>query len=487
MGDPVLVELDDDAGPPAPQDRPGPARRRWGLALTVALVLALVVAQLVADVRERARLAALDDVPGVLDPLPGPPDVAWRLHGDATGTVQVVGSQLLESRIAPDGSMSLAARDVATGAEHWTAPLLEAPDAALPATVARYGLQCATGPGLPGRVACLVHDATAARTPDGGPAAAATASSAPATSARLEVVDVESGDVVAEYPAGADATGAGAAVAAAVGVTDDALVLAAPLDDGTSVRALDPTTGAQRWRVRADTGFGGGWLRWGAEARVLPVGDDAVGILGAGVVLLDTADGSALATAGTLATVTGTRQDGSALVVASEGYTRLVGHDGDVRLEGTAVQVTVDDGSVPDLALTTAGGLRAWDAVTGEERWRADVPAQEALVVGTVVHVHDGFRVTTLDGRTGEVLWEATAPDLLDEDAVVTGLATDGSRVLVVASSVATSRARLVALDAAAGTEAWQTDLARLGDVTSVEAVDGVLLGFGTQDVVVLR
>ncbi len=483
----MLVELDDDSAAPVPQDRTGPARRRWGLVLTVALVLALVVAQLVADVRERARLGALDDVPGVLDPLPVPPDVAWRLHDDATGTVQVVGSRLLEGRIAPDGAMSLAARDVTTGDVHWTTSLLDAPDAALPATVARYGLQCATGPGLPGRVACLVHDATAARTPAGGPAAAATASSAPATAARLEVVDVESGEVVAEYPAGADATGAGEAVAAAVGVTHDALVLAAPLDDGTSVRALDPTTGAQQWRVRADTGFGGGWLRWGAEARVLPVGDDAVGILGAGVVLLDTVDGSTVATAGSLATVTGTRQDGSALVVGSEGYTRLVGHDGDVRLEGTPVQVAVDDGSVPGLALTTSGGLRAWDAVTGEERWWADVPAQEALVVGTCVHVHDGFRVTTLDGRTGEVLWEATAPDLLGEDAVVTGLATDGSRLLVVASSVPASHARLVALDAAGGTEAWRTHLARLGDDSAVVAVDGVLLGFTGDDVVLLR
>src|SRR5699024_10831719 len=146
--------------------------------------------------------------------------------------------------------------------------------------------------GLPGRVACLVHDATAARTPDGGAVGAVT--STPATSARVQVVDTASGEVVAEHAAGGDDPGAGGPVAAALGVTSDALVLASPLDDGTSVRALDAATGTERWRARADTGFGGGWLRWGAEVRVVPVGDDAVGVLGAGTVLLDAADGSTL-------------------------------------------------------------------------------------------------------------------------------------------------------------------------------------------------
>ncbi|MBD7918695.1 PQQ-binding-like beta-propeller repeat protein [Cellulomonas sp. Sa3CUA2] len=478
MGDPVLVELDDDPGAPAPDVPAGPARRRWGALVLLAVVAALVLAQLVADAREGARLAALTEVTGVLDPVPDPPHVAWRLDDDATRDVQVVGSRLLEGRIAPDGAMSVAARDLATGAVQWTAPLLAAPDAPLPDGTVRYGLQCTAGPALPGRVVCLVHDATVAGTPEGP---SMTSTGAAAVAARVEVVDIASGEVVGDYPA-AD----GGTVAAAVGVTDGALVLAAPLDDGTSVWALDPATGAPRWRVHAETGFGGGWLRWGAEVRVVPVGDTAVGVLGAGVVLLDGTDGSTLATAGTLATVTGARQDGTALVVGSEGYTRLVGPAGEVRLEGAPVPVDVDDGSVPGLALTMSGGLRAWDARTGEPRWQAEVAGQTALVVGGCLHVYDALHVTTLDARTGEVLWTTTAPELLGGDAAVTGLATDGSHLLV-AGTTPTTGARLVAVDPADASVQWRTDRTGLGDVMRVDAADGVLLGTDPQDTVVLR
>ena len=342
-------------------------------------------------------------------------------------------------------------------------------------------MQCAHGPGLPGRVVCLAHDATALRTPVGSSGRSATATSTPATGAVLTVVDTATGAVVARHPARA-----GVAVAAAVGVVGDAAVLAAPLDVGTSVWAVDPGTGARRWQTRAATGVGGGWLRWGAESRVVPVGDDAVAVLGAGAVLLDAADGSVLTSAGTLATVLGARPDGTALVVGTEGFTRLLDGDGDVRLDGVPVPVTVDDGTVPHLALTSSGGLRAWDASTGEQTWRSAevVGVEQALVVGGRVHVHDGYRVTTLAGGTGEVLWEASAPELVGERTAVTALATDGARVLVVGRDRDGSSTTLVALDAADGTPAWRETLPDVADVT---VVDGLLLARTARGGVVLQ
>ncbi|ADG72980.1 hypothetical protein Cfla_0060 [Cellulomonas flavigena DSM 20109] len=466
----MLVELDDDPGTPAPQGRTGRARRRWPAALPLVVVLALVVAQLVADARERVRLAALADVPGVLAPLPEPPAVAWYLAGDATDDVLVDRDVLLEERVTDRGAMSLVAHAVATGDVRWSVPLADAPDAPEPG---RYGLQCVRGPG--DAVTCLVHDAT-----DGDPTNAARPPGHAATAASVAVV--EAGEVAARYPAGA-----GDEVAAAVGVVGDALVLAAPLDDGTAVWALDARTGDERWRVHAATGLGGGVLRWGATTRVVPVGDDAVGVLGAGTVLLDAADGATLASAGTLATVVGARQDGTALVVGSEGFTRLVGPAGEVRLDGVPVRVTVDDGSVPGLALTTGGGLRAWDARSGEQRWRTDAPAQGALLLGGLLHAHDGFRVATLDAGTGEVRWEATAPELFhDELALVTHLATDGRRLLVAGSSPTTARALLVALDPGDGLVTWRADLAALGAPSHVEVGGGALLGVGAQGNAVL-
>lgn len=322
----MLVELDDDPGPPAPQRRTDRARRRWPAALPAVVVLALVVAQLAADARERVRLAALADVPGVLAPLPDPPAVAWRLSADATGDVLVHGDLLLEERVTSRGAMSLVARDLTSGDVRWAVPLADEPDPPVPG---RYGLRCVAGPGT--QVTCLVHDAT-----DG------------------------------------DATG-------------------------------------------------------------------------------------------------GARAPGRAAT------------------EGTVVVVAVDDGSVPGLALTTGGGLRAWDARTGEERWRVTAPTQGALVLGGLVHVHDGFRVATLAAGTGEVRWEVTAPELFHDDvAQVTGLATDGRRLLVAGVQRATGNARLVALDPADGVVVWRADLDGLGAPGDVAAVDGVLLGTGAQGTAVL-
>ncbi|MCC2333966.1 outer membrane protein assembly factor BamB family protein [Cellulomonas wangsupingiae] len=480
MGDPVLVVLDDDADAPTPQDPAPSVRRRWWIAVLVAVALVLVAAQVVADARERARVTAVGRLPGVLAPQPDPPRVAWQVDDDTVDVV-VVGRDLVEERIAADGAMTLTARDVATGAERWTVPVLGAPTVPLAEDTTRYGLQCADGPGLPGRLVCLAHDATSVSTPDGQGAGASTTRSAPATSATVVVVDLGDGEVRERH--GADE---GGAVAAALEVVGDQVVLAAPLDDGTTAWALDPATGAERWRVHAETGFGGGWLRWGAEVRVVPVGDEAVAVLGAGAVLLDASDGTATGSAGTLATVLGARPDGSALVVASEGYTRLMGPERDVRLDGGPIPVTVDDGSVPDLALTLSGGLRAWDAATGEMRWRArDVTGtQEALVLGGRVHAHDGYRVSTLDARTGEILWEVTAPELFSPDAAVAGLATDGVLLLVDGLDAPASRAELVAVDPGAGTVRWEADLP---DVTSVGTIDGVLAARNPAGTVVLR
>lgn len=476
----MLVELDEEPDAPAPHDPAGPGRRWWWVALLVVVGLAMVAAQLVADLRERARVAALARVPGVLAPMPAPPRTAWHLHDD-TADLTVVGADLVEERIAADGAMVLTSRDRETGDERWTVPLLDAPAPALPATAARYGLQCHQGAGVPDRLMCLTHDATAVRRADGQAADYSTATSAPATSAQLVVVGAPDGRVVARYPAGSAGT-----VAAAAAVVGDGVVLAAPLDDGTTAWELDPVTGAERWRVHADTGFGGGWLRWGAEVRVVPVGDGTVAVLGAGVALLDADDGATVASAGTLATVLGAQADGSALVVGSEGYTRLVAPAGDVRLDGAPVDVSIDDGSAPGLTLTTSGGLQAWDASTGDLRWRSTtiVSVWEALVVAGRVHVHDGYQVTTFDARTGEVLWHVSAPDLFPEGTAVTRLATDGAQLLVAGADTAASQAALVALDPADGVPHWE---AELPGMTSVVSFEGVLLGRTPEDIVVLR
>ncbi|MBO0898550.1 PQQ-binding-like beta-propeller repeat protein [Cellulomonas sp. zg-ZUI222] len=480
MGRPLVVELDDEPDAPAPRPVREPRGRRWWVALLLVVALVLVVAQVVADARERDQNAALALVPGVLVPLAVAPQPAWRLDAD-TYDVTVVGAQLLEERLLPDGSMLLTSRDGTTGSPGWTASLLAAPDPPLPPAAARYGLDCTDGPALPRRVVCLMHDATAVRTRDGDAAGSSTATSEPATRAEIAVVDTATGTVTDRYPAGSGDT-----VAAALAVVGGTVVLAAPQPDGTSVWSLDATTGEERWRVHADTGSGGGWLRWGAEVRVVPVGDDAVAVLGGGAELLDAADGATLGSAGVLSTVQGTTPDGRALVVEVEGRTRLVGRDLDVDLDGNPVPVTFDDASAPALTLTTGGGLRAWDVTSGESRWHATaaVSTREAVVLTGRVHVHDGNEVTTLDARTGVVLWDASATELLGEDLRVTGVATDGVRLVVTGIDRLGSRAVVVAVDPADGAPVWRTEVP---DAAAVADIEGLLLLWTGDDVAVLR
>jgi len=184
--------------------------------------------------------------------------------------------------------------------------------------------------------------------------------------------------------------------------------------------------------------------------------------------------------------VQGVTPDGRALVVEVEGRTRLVGRDLDVDLDGNPVPVAFDDASVPALTLTTGGGLRAWDATSGESRWHAPVAVgtRAGVVLTGRVHVHDGNEVNTLDARTGVVLWDASATELLGEDLRITGVATDGVRLVVTGIDRLGSRAVVVAVDPADGAPAWRTEVP---DAAAVAAVEGLLLVWTGDAVSVLR
>ena len=81
----------------------------------------------------------------------------------------------------------------------------------------------------------------------------------------------------------------------------------------------------------------------------------------------------------------------------------------DVDVPGELLPLTVDDGSVPGLVLTSSGDVRGWDAATGESRWRSDVVASvNALLLDGRVYVSTRGGVAALDGRTGDLLWRAS-------------------------------------------------------------------------------
>ena len=147
----------------------------------------------------------------------------------------------------------------------------------------------------------------------------------------------------------------------------------------------------------------------------------------------------------------------------------------DVDLPGAVLVPTVDDGSVPDLVLTSGGSLRGWDAVAGSARWKSDVVASgNAVVLGGRVHVSTRSGVVALDGETGEVVWRGATT----EDHVPGSIATDG-RLLLVAERpvVGGAPSDLVAYAATDGRTVWRSGLPD-GLRTSIP-VGHLLLGWG--------
>lgn len=403
------------AGHAVGQGAARPRRRRPVLAGAVVVAAALVTAQVVSDARERAVLADLRALPGVLAPVPDALEERWRTDGGRLPLpVLGTGSALLGARSTPAGT-ELVAVDPATGADAWTRRLT-APPAGARDALGTPVPPCAATPAppdaLPDRVACLVSDAWQR---DAG----LLPKDVPATTSRLVVLRTTDGAVTADHVVDV-APGAPATSLALLG---DVAVLGHPVDAGLLVRGVDTVTGAELWRRDAATGAGAVQATDGAV--LVPGTDGAELVDAAGAVLRRVplpADSPAYAVP---------RHDGTPLaVVDARGPWWLVTRTRDLVLPGPPVAVTVDDERAAPLVLAgSEQRLHAVDATTGDERWSADAPGvHQALVLRGRVHAATDEGVTTYDARTGAVLWTHEHPAA----EVPAGLLlTDGADLLV--------------------------------------------------------
>jgi hypothetical protein len=151
----------------------------------------------------------------------------------------------------------------------------------------------------------------------------------------------------------------------------------------------------------------------------------------------------------------------------------LTGDPHDVTIHGGApVRVSVDDGSLPDLVLTSDTDLHAWDASTGKQRWDAAALGQVgwAVVLDGSVYVPTGAGVVAVDGTSGAVRW--TVPPSTDWQDV----RTDGRHLIVIGSgSSGVESVSAYALDD--GHEVWRTT--ELGGQTAVDVIGHRLYGVG--------
>ncbi len=476
-------------------------RATWSL---VAVGLAIVVATTgaVTAQQERARIAALAGLPGILRPLDGPVTELWRV-GPGTGTMFIngltgLGGRVLLTENSMQGKTDVVALDARTGEEAWRVQARPAHEPAADGTSGYgAGANCAFPRSEEAQpapvVACVVTDETTSVPVDGG------GQMIVGTRAHLLVIDATTGAVVSE----------------------------SPTDPTTSVALLGPDliTGqyAADGRVRVTrSGVRHGTLGWTFTSPD-PVSNDAAGqrnlwvwasegLIGVSAYGGTGGDGRPLGGASWLLlpdgavvrkqvagpgdgyTSLGVLRGGSMFVESTTtptGAFASVLTDADtgraVTVEATSTGARPDDGSLGGAILmqSTDGALLAYDLAKEQQRWTSAAAANGGgggggggggpmVLDGRVVRSRsDGSSavdITSIDGRTGETIWSTSVKSNQGGS-----LLTDG-RLVLVSRTEPTTRAGAVitAYDLADGRQRWEVPI---GEEQWLVEIDGRLFG----------
>jgi len=438
---------------------------RW---ITIGVVATLVAVPVVNASRERARLAALAQVPGVLQPLHPGLRVLYSVADQQDGTALEDGFLLAGSVV---GSISLlgenstlVALDAATGARRWSTPLgdRDAWNDAVPVCTAAGAVVACQVTGGPGHAGGSTVTATWALDPtDGHLVRGVTYGD------HVRAVVAGGVMVVAQQVAGPDraprsgpwtvtwrVTGQDPATGAALWTwTSPPLGVAAENDPADPFH--DPADyGSQLWHVSSPDGA--------TDQAALRIGDDTwlFGPDGAVRLHLTRTGGWSLEAARGGALVRRPMDHGAVLKAPTP---ELLLDDGTWRpIEGTPLATSVDDGSAPDLVFVTSGTggqttLTAVDRHTGAPRWQASLgptvvgPLFTLSAVVLEGRVYTGAQdLRSLDAATGASRW--TVP------GAGGALSTDG-KVLVVQTADAQGFPRGVQAYSLAGRPQWHSDV----------------------------
>ncbi|MFI2753144.1 PQQ-binding-like beta-propeller repeat protein [Cellulomonas sp. P22] len=456
----VLVEADDrdleGRGEPAlptpltgePGDvAPHPRRRWWPLLVAVALVLGLVATQAVLDARERAHLAEIRSLPGVLLPVDQSMHALWTddATGSLTGAVDLGGGSVAVGALDDSGAQVVRGVELRTGAVLWEVPVAQPEAAALAMGWSPYCEETST----PGLLACTAYGTFAADPDD------PSGQSAVPTERHLVVVDAHAHVVRAQHTL---------ALEAFTTVTDNGYLAAEYADGTVTVTSHDLVSGTEQWRFDApdepldDRYDNRAWVEVDGLSRLLVTGPRSTWVLSSDGTLLDTQ--GTLAGSGAYSRAGHARGDSGELYYLSDVNRTVVlradGTPGEA-FDDTTINLTVDDGSAPDLFFTAGyadGGMvvRAREISDGSIRWEAPMvgAGSGGVLVDGALHVTSLRTATAIDAATGEVRWSHE----LEGTATDGGIVTDGRVVLVVESTY--ERQSLVALSLADGTRQWQ-------------------------------
>ncbi|WP_258725018.1 PQQ-like beta-propeller repeat protein [Cellulomonas sp. NS3] len=466
--------------------RPSWLRPRTVVAGALVVAAGLAGTQAVLDARERAAYARFADVPGVVAPLSPDLGVLWRPDDEQLrvlwGPRQDADGRGVGARFDEAGVPSAVALDPRTGEQAWSSRLGEAdPVAAGTPYVPRVPCHLSDERLL----VCLVGSGYVPAPPPPEDEAVEGYDPAPVPSrVELVVLDASDGEVVRRAP---EEVGTG------LHVLGDLVVTArVEADASIEVRAHDARSGDQAWThttppgtaTASDTEVGGDGTPF-----LTPVGDAVLVHAGDGGVRI-APDGTPEATY-----LPDTDGDGTGALTAVRGHVLRHAYRGDapevladdgtgtVMPGGFPLQLSVDDGSDPDLLLLpgrSGDGVDAWDARTSRVRWsRSDVRVDDAALLDGTLYVASALGAVALDPADGTTRWTSEAPaaaSLLSTSSTAT-LVTDG-RVLAVVGQRVSGPPVMQAFTLSDGRLAWTAEVP--GDVQNVVVIGRVVLGWGS-------
>ncbi|WP_456788069.1 outer membrane protein assembly factor BamB family protein [Cellulomonas sp. P5_C5] len=400
---------------PPPQDHvgvvvPAPAgvrvlRRWWPVAVVV--VLGVVATGLVLSARDRAFVARIAAVPGLVRPLSAAPEPLWETRGSTLpGTVLAADGALV---VLAEGerAWTVTSHDATSGAQRWAVDVAPVSSSGFEATAA----VCPPLRGDAGDlVVCLVRHPRVLYSDD--------ASIQELPRVMVVPLSAQDGERLGDWEVRGELV--------AFDRVEDDLVIGTLDDEGRMiVQRRDARTGDVVWSIVTPVVMNAPAITVAAAMRVLP---PLVVLDGGATIVLDVEDGSTL--------MTGPRFGGLQVAALGDRFATWSPADGgrvhDVDgtalfgVQGLPAQLSADDGSERGTIIVDEGPqVAAVDATTGAQKWRTPSQLDPRLLVSDRLVVSGADRYGVLDASDGSMLWDVVTGEVLTWDPV-----SDGTLVL---------------------------------------------------------
>lgn len=380
-------------------------RRWWPVAVVV--VLGVAVAGVVASARDRAFVARIAAVPGLVHPLDAAPRLLWETRASALPGTVLAADGALVVLAQGERAWTVTSHDPVSGAQRWAVDVV-------PVSRAGFEATAAVCPPLRGDVGelvvCLVRHPRVLYSDD------ASIQEQP----RVSVVPLsaQDGERLGDWQIRGS-------LVAFDRIEDDLVIGTLDAEGRMVVQRRDARTGDVVWSIVTPVVMDAPAISVVATMRVLP---PLVVLDGGATIVLDIDDGSTLMTGPRFGGLQVAALDDRFATWAPVGGGHVHGVDGTELFEvpGLPAQLSADDGSQPGAIIVDEGPqVSAIDASTGAPLWRTPSQLDPRLLVSDRLVVSGADRYGVLDAADGSMIWDVDTGAVLAWNPV-----SDGTLVL---------------------------------------------------------